>query len=120
MGATTTAVRLNSRDREAIIEVVCRWCPGLRSLALFGSRTDLSKRGGDIDLWIELDAEPSDPSLLVRTLRRHLQDRMGEQKIDLQISGPLDEIRDPQMNFFHQYIQPSKVPLWTKDPSPGS
>lgn len=51
---------------------------------LFGSRTDDTKRGGDIDLYIETDI---DRDILARrsTLLRKLEKTFGEQKIDLSV-----------------------------------
>jgi len=52
---------------------------------LFGSRTDDSKKGGDIDLYIQLSAE-QDPKTLVLQKARFLSKLdllLGEQKIDL-------------------------------------
>lgn len=92
----------------------------LEFLILFGSRTDLRKKGGDIDLWLELEEKPAEPSALARRLRCALYDGLGEQKIDLQISGPADAISNPQQRYFFDVIQPTRVILWKEDPSPGS
>ena len=52
---------------------------------LFGSRTDAGKRGGDIDLHVEVP--PGVPVEAAERMRRRfwilLQDRLGEQKIDI-------------------------------------
>jgi predicted nucleotidyltransferase len=61
--------------------------PGAK-VRVFGSRADLSRRGGDIDLHIE-PAEPvADP--LARELRLYaaLQRGLGEQRIDLVVRQP--------------------------------
>jgi len=51
---------------------------------LFGSRVDDSKRGGDIDLFIEADLhEPRDRVLKTAQLWVKLQLRLGEQRIDI-------------------------------------
>ena len=53
-------------------------------LWLFGSRVDDSKRGGDIDLYIEThcdDIKKADSML--STFCIELQDHLGEQKIDI-------------------------------------
>jgi predicted nucleotidyltransferase len=51
---------------------------------LFGSRTDDSKRGGDIDLYIETDIQHG---IVTRRsdLRRKLEEIYGDRKIDLAI-----------------------------------
>jgi len=77
-------MRLTDAERTAIKEVVARHDPAARVL-LFGSRTDDRKRGGDIDLLIE---SPSLDRAGVRAIRLDLEDRIGEQKIDIVILGP--------------------------------
>lgn len=53
------------------------------TVRLFGSRLDDAVKGGDIDLHVELDAEPAD--LLERELKFYaaLQRALGEQRIDV-------------------------------------
>ncbi|MCF6332951.1 MAG: nucleotidyltransferase domain-containing protein [Draconibacterium sp.] len=52
---------------------------------LFGSRTDDSIKGGDIDLYIQLTAEQDPKSLVLQKARflGKLDFLLGEQKIDL-------------------------------------
>jgi predicted nucleotidyltransferase len=58
------------------------------TIRLFGSRTDDSRRGGDIDLHIE--AESDEMARLANELafRRELKDRIGEQRIDVTVRAP--------------------------------
>ena len=82
-------MRLNEADRQAI-KAATEECFGPdASVRLFGSRTREDRRGGDINLLVEtrlLDAN--------RVSRAHtlflarLQDRLGEQKIDVLIDYP--------------------------------
>ena len=61
---------------------------------LFGSRTDDSQRGGDIDLLIE--TQQSDVNKLVRaelTMLADLQTQLGEQKIDVLLDYPTRQTR---------------------------
>jgi len=55
---------------------------------LFGSRTDDSRRGGDIDLHIE--AQTRDLARLANELefREELHDLLGEQRIDVIVRAP--------------------------------
>ena len=60
-------------------------------LWLFGSRTHLDKRGGDIDLYVEMVQGTLDDAYAVKIpFLIDLQDRIGEQKIDLVIRHRLD------------------------------
>lgn len=53
---------------------------------LFGSRVDDGKRGGDIDLYLEV--EPDQATFRKECDFRHrLEDRIGEQKIDVVLHG---------------------------------
>ena len=64
---------------------------------LFGSRVDDSKRGGDIDLYIETDLETGTVAAKL-TMRRLIWDLFGDQKIDILVRSrkhdpsPLHEI----------------------------
>ena len=59
------------------------------SIYLFGSRTDDSKRGGDIDLLIVSNALTR---IDKRTIRGAFFERFGEQKIDILLDdGSFDE-----------------------------
>lgn len=52
-------------------------------LWIFGSRTDLSKKGGDIDIWIKTYASSIDEGLKQKELfLSAIEKRMGRQKID--------------------------------------
>ncbi len=106
-------IRLSESEQDGIVASVfeLKGCQPV-AIHLFGSRTDMEKRGGDIDLWIELSTYPSDPSKLARALRTSLEDRLGEQKFDLVFSGPLDEIMDPQLAAFRETLLSTKVTLW--------
>lgn len=55
---------------------------------LFGSRTDDTKKGGDIDLYIDLPYKLSPKNIIDKKnqFRLKLCDKIGEQKIDLVIT----------------------------------
>jgi predicted nucleotidyltransferase len=58
------------------------------SVWLFGSRVDDSKRGGDIDLFIETDLyDPAEKALKTAQLWAKLQLRLGEQRIDIVLAA---------------------------------
>ena len=61
-------------------------------LWLFGSRADDSQRGGDIDLYIETqENEYSIVSKRKSALWSDLQNKLGEQKIDIVLNRPCDD-----------------------------
>lgn len=79
-------------------------------IALFGSRTDLSKRGGDIDLYILIAPSPAlDLFVLKRDLLVALKNSLGDQKIDL----VLDDSK-VDLGAFGDVIKKQKVELWIR------
>lgn len=59
---------------------------------LFGSRADLTKRGGDIDLCIEASI-PGDLMPLKSAFWLDLQKKLGEQRIDILVRRAGDEAK---------------------------
>lgn len=79
-------MRLSSQDVQIIRETILSFDP-LASIFLFGSRTKDDRRGGDIDLLClsaRLGGEDG------RRIRLRLQDKLGEQKIDLVLAHSPD------------------------------
>lgn len=78
------APRLEKKEIESIKECFLESFPKGSLLYLFGSRADPSKKGGDIDLYIETPLEESDlvtsAKLKFLTL---LVFKIGEQKVDV-------------------------------------
>ena len=58
---------------------------------LFGSRVDDTKRGGDIDLFVEAEPLPEDWRKRRSAFWICLQERLGEQKIDILVARNPDE-----------------------------
>jgi len=80
------AIRLNNEEVAAIKQIILGLDPQA-AIYLFGSRTKADRRGGDIDLLClsgQLDEEDG------RKIRIRLQDRLGEQKIDLILAPSLN------------------------------
>ena len=110
---STAEVRLTAREKEGIrtaVEGACaRTGVSWKRISLFGSRVDLLAKGGDIDLYVEIDALPDrDPGTFARALCLEIQDRLGERKIDLVVD---DGARD--LGAFGQIVKQTKVDLWT-------
>ena len=79
-------IRLSEYYIQTICDVFRRTFPSDNHLWLFGSRTDLSKRGGDIDLYIETTL--TDVAKIVDAqyaFVAKLEAQLGEQKIDVVI-----------------------------------
>ena len=77
-------MRLTQREIQIIKATVREVMGEQATVWLFGSRVDDSKRGGDIDLFVESNLH--DPLLRVRKksqLWAKLQLRLGEQRIDI-------------------------------------
>lgn len=77
-------MRLTERESNEIRTAVRRHFGAGAEVRLFGSRADDSKRGGDIDLYVETDLADSDQ--IFRSEMALLVDlnlNLGEQKIDL-------------------------------------
>lgn len=78
-------MRLTANEQRDIADAARAVLPAGSRVALFGSRTDDSRRGGDIDLLVEpptaLDA--SEAFKLNLRLTTELQLRMGERRIDV-------------------------------------
>ncbi len=75
-------MRLTPAQQQHIREAVQEIFGAGACVYLFGSRVDDAKRGGDIDLYLEVD-DTSDWFQRKLRLAVALQRRLGEQKIDL-------------------------------------
>ena len=88
MASIAANVRITRSEQDGIRRAVVRACEELgvvwRRIVLFGSRTDPARRGGDIDLLVELDPrQPADVYRLTQRLRIALEDEIGPQRVDL-------------------------------------
>ncbi len=106
-------VRLTTREKEGIREAVeaasAKAGVSWKRISLFGSRTDPSAKGGDIDLYVEIEALPGGiPPAYSRALRLAIQDRLGDRKIDLLVDDGRGDLGP-----FGQIVRRTKVDLWT-------
>jgi len=74
-------MRITENEKNAIIDAVKNADPNAQ-VWLFGSRTDDSKKGGDIDIAIFSEEIDKDVMRKIQ-VRRFICDRIGEQKIDI-------------------------------------
>lgn len=81
-------MRLKDYQVEAIRDAARRRFGAHGRVYLFGSRTDDSQRGGDIDLYVELDEPIPDQSRCVRGFELDLLKALGDRKIDIVVWDP--------------------------------
>ena len=78
-------MRITDLQKNAIIEGVKNNDPIAR-IWLFGSRVDINKKGGDIDIAI-LSEEINKDSMKKIKIKQQICDMIGEQKIDIVTSN---------------------------------
>jgi predicted nucleotidyltransferase len=88
MSVALDQIRICPRDREGIRRATVRACHEAvatwRRIIVFGSRTNPRRRGGDIDLLLEIAADPpTDTYRLKQRLRLALEDELGPQHFDI-------------------------------------
>lgn len=86
-------IRLTDREVLAISKAFRLFFQADDHLWLFGSRTDLDKRGGDIDLYVETNIKDAS---IVNTNKlkflAELENILGEQKIDVIVNSAEEEL----------------------------
>lgn len=78
-------MRLSKIEINIIKSVACEVWGSKTMIYLFGSRTDDSKKGGDIDLFVDLETEQEPKEIMLQKAKflSKLEILLGEQKIDL-------------------------------------
>jgi len=86
-------VRLSSRTYESILKVIAPYKGQSFKFYLFGSRTDLSKRGGDIDILVLAPCGWNEEKRfnLKLEILKSLYRTLGERKIDLIVFEDCDK-----------------------------
>lgn len=109
-------VRLTSLEVIAIVaEAKKVFGERLAKVRLYGSRTDLRKSGGDIDLIIEVAGGARDKYAEVQALRSGLCARLGEQKFDiLVVTSDPAATSDRERTFLAVVLPGSKV-IWSSN-----
>jgi predicted nucleotidyltransferase len=75
-------------------------------VSLFGSRTDDSQRGGDLDLLVELPAVDPEQRRKSLTLAALLLQRLGDQPIDIVVIDPTTRLQA-----IHRNARATGIPL---------
>jgi len=79
-------MRLTAQEREVITTAVSRHFGADVCVRLFGSRADDAARGGDIDLYLDVDRSDAREVLQCKLgLLAELHERLGDQRIDIAI-----------------------------------
>jgi predicted nucleotidyltransferase len=81
-------MRLTPPQVQAIKQIVSTHCGEKARIWLFGSRVDDTARGGDIDLFVEVDQKLPDRGRKQSRIVTDLWKAIGEQKIDLILADP--------------------------------
>jgi len=85
----TKNIRLNKEYLKTIKELARKYF-NAKEVRIFGSRADMNKRGGDIDIYIETTKNEKIIELKLKMLGE-LQDKLGEQKFDIIINNFQEE-----------------------------
>ncbi|WP_373067496.1 nucleotidyltransferase domain-containing protein [Thioalkalivibrio sp.] len=81
-------MRLSSEHMQAIRDVVRRECGPSARVRLFGSRLDDARRGGDVDVLVELDDPVERPAVLSARLSAMLSRQLQGRAVDVVLSAP--------------------------------
>jgi predicted DNA-binding ribbon-helix-helix protein len=80
---------------------------------VFGSRSNLNEKGGDIDLYFEIDGEHLDIQNLASQLRVAIVNKIGEQKIDIFIKLRHGSHSTSASANFYEMIKNQIVTIWS-------
>lgn len=81
-------MRLSPQHIRAIREVVRHECGPEARVRLFGSRLDDTRRGGDVDVLVELEQPVERPAVLAARLSARLSRRLDGRSVDVVLSAP--------------------------------
>ena len=107
-------IRLTTSEMSAIVDEAKRvFGSKLARVRLYGSRADMTKRGGDIDLAIELFDLVDDKFASTRSFRQGLCTRLGEQKFDILVIALDPSLNTDRENTFFSVIEATSKVLWS-------
>jgi uncharacterized protein len=99
-------MRLSQRAQDIIRATTKEIFGPAARVLLFGSRTDDTQRGGDIDLLIELPVHQPDSHKKSLTLAARLQMQLGDQRIDILVLDPQTRLQP-----IHRVAVASGIPV---------
>ncbi len=102
-------IRLSTQEIMGLLESFDAEIPkyGGGRVWLFGSRVNLSAKGGDIDLYIELNQPLDNKITFGMGLEMAIQKRLGERKIDIVVKAP-----NTADSALHEIAKQRGVLLW--------
>ena len=80
-------MRITPQQHQSIRKIITEIAGDDAVVILFGSRIDDNKRGGDLDLLIELPHEIDNPAWLIAQLSAKLSRLMAGRKVDVLLSA---------------------------------
>lgn len=87
-------MRLSQREIDVIKEAALRHFGADAEVRLFGSRTDDTKKGGDIDLYVSSSLADAEQAVRAEAaFWSELQARLGDQRIDILVDYPTKQTR---------------------------
>ena len=81
-------MRITTIQREAIRKITAEVAGDDAAVILFGSRLDDNKRGGDLDLLVELSHPIDNPAWLAARLSARISRLMAGRSVDILLSAP--------------------------------
>jgi len=81
-------MRIASVQREQIKKLIMKLVDGDASVLIFGSRVDDEKRGGDLDLLVEVTDEVTNSAWLAAQISAKVSRLMFGRKVDVLLSAP--------------------------------
>ena len=81
-------MRISQHDRDKLKQAVHDVVGDGASTRVFGSRLDDDRRGGDLDLYVELNTEVSNPAWTAARIVARAQTYLGDRRIDVVLRDP--------------------------------
>jgi len=81
-------MRINKQQQNEIKKNVCLLAGSQAIVTLFGSRVNDSKKGGDVDILVQLPTSIDNPALLAAKLSVRISNLMFGRKVDVILEAP--------------------------------
>ena len=81
-------MRLTNQQKQLILDIACQVAGDTCQVRIFGSRLDEAKRGGDVDILLELPDAVDNPALIAASVSARVSRALYGRKVDVLISAP--------------------------------